>query len=207
MCIRDRLLGVFIFFQAKSLVAKQKSLNEETAAVGYYFIISCFLNFVWLLSWQSMHLQVAFILIFVLWIVLIMLYYRLSQIQNAHSAFTVPFSFYLAWICVAGLANLNVVLIDGGFNFFGLTDEYWTALLILIGLCGTLLVLYLNQDIWFTLVLMWAFYGVYYKSDALSNGGNAVTKMALIAILSLMLIGGWVGIRKWTKIKTSRIVS
>ena len=93
--------------------------------------------------------------------------------------------------------NLNIILINLDFGLFGLTEESWTALLIGIGVCGTFLILYLNQDLTFTLVLIWAFYGIYEKNHQLSNGENVVVPATLIAMAILFVVGSWVGWKKW----------
>ncbi len=191
------LLGVFAFYQIKPKPQEDGKIPLEVSAIGFLFLISCIFNFAWLLTWQSMHITWAFISIFSLWILLIVINYRLTILGKAHSAYRVPFSAYLAWVCVAALANLNVLLMNLDFGFFGLTDENWTALLIVIGILGTFLVLYLNQDLTFTLVLIWAFYGIYVRNDQLSNGENIVVSMSLIGIATLFIVGAWVGWIKW----------
>ena len=193
------LLGVFVFDQAKLLFHRKDVLPSEVAAIGSLFVFSCMLNFLWLISWQSLHIALAFMLIFGLWVVLILINYKLAKLEKPKWVYTVPFSVYLAWVCIATLANLNVLLIDLEFNFFGLTEEYWTASLIGIGICGTLLVLYLNEDIWFTMVLIWAFFGIYVKNKQLSSEGNWVIFMSLFAITILTIVGSVVCLRKWKK--------
>ena len=193
------LLGIFTIYQAKSIYSKKKVIPTEVSATGLLFLVTCVLNFGWLLAWQAMYITWSFVLIFILWILLILIYYRLAILEKAVWQFTVPFSFYLAWVCVAALGNLNVMLIDLGFDFFGLTEEYWTASLIGIGIGGTLLVLYLNEDLWFTLVLMWAFFGIYVKNRELSEDGNWVITMSLTAIVVLLVAGSWVGWKKWNR--------
>ena len=76
-------------------------------------------------------------------------------------------------LAVAALANLNVLLIDLEFSFFGLSEASWTATLVGLGIFGGLLVLYINRDLWFALVLIWAFLGIYVKnSDGTAAGSR-----------------------------------
>jgi hypothetical protein len=195
------LLGVFAFYQIKSRPNEKEKIPKEVSAIGWLFFISCILNFVWLLTWQSMHIEWAFLSIFGLWIILITINYRLTILGNTHWAYRIPFSVYLGWVCVAALANLNIILINLDFGFFGLTEESWTALLIGIGVCGTFLILYLNQDLTFTLVLIWAFYGIHEKNYQLSNGENVIVSATIIAIIILVVAGSWVGWKKWNRKK------
>ncbi len=196
------LLGIFIC-QGIILIYQNKDIiSTEISSIGFLFLYSCILNICWLLSWQSLHIIWSFIFIFILWIVLIQIAYKIAVIENPKWTYTVPFSCYLAWICVAALANLNVLLIDLGFDFFGLHEATWTGLLIGIGILGTLLVLYLNQDIWFTVVLLWAFFGIYYKNSQITSGDSFVVVMSLLAMFTLTVTGCYVLFKKWQSRET-----
>lgn len=183
------MLGFFAYAQLKSIRQKDKVVPAEVIAIGPWFVISCFLNISWLLSWQSLHIPIAFFIIFLLWLVLMWIYYKVAHVDGARWQFTLPISIYFGWVCVAALATLNVFFIHLGFEFFGFPEENWTATLIGIGILGTLLMLYLNKDILFTAVLIWAYFGMYIKNSGLTPEGNPVTFMALFAMGSLLLIG------------------
>jgi len=190
-------LGIFTYYQLNIYRKNKLELPKEVSAIGSLFAISSLLNFLWLITWQSLHITTSFIMIFVLWIILIIINYRLSILRNTKWYYTIPFSFYLGWISISALANLNVLFIDLDLNFFGFKEEYWTSSLIILGIFGTLLALYLNKDIWFTMILIWAFYGVYSKNILLAPTGNWVTLSTLVAIYVLMTVGLIVGFRSW----------
>ena len=164
-------------------------MPEELSAIGPLFLISCLLNMAWLVLWQSLHIFWSFVVIFALWIVLMRIYYLLTQVHNAKWYYSIPISVYLGWVCISTLANLNILLLYFGFDFFGGPESYWSAGLIGLGILGSLLVLYLNRDIWFTLVLIWAFYGIYTKHSQLETSNHLMEYMTLIAIIVLVLAG------------------
>lgn len=197
------LLGTYIFIEFKDWLKNTNKFQNETRAIGYYFLITCLLNITWLLTWQALQIKFAFLFIFVFWIVLIYINYKLTMIGNAHRIFRAAFSVYLGWICIAALANLNILFIDLGLNNFGLSEEMWTSILIVIGILGTFLVLFLNQDILFTLVQIWAYLGIYVKNHQLSNGHGTVATMALIAMLMLGIVSIGVFLKQ-QKIKKSK---
>ena len=190
------LLGVFVFTQSKQLIRNATSYDPEISVIGYYFLVTCILNVTWLLAWQSLNILLSFILIFALWIVLILINYKLTKFRMARLIYRLPFSCYLAWICIAALANLNVLFIDLEWAFFGFSEEYWTAGLVITGLLGTFLVLYLNQDIAFTLVLIWSFFGIYIKNGQLVNEPNAVMNASMFSMLLLLITSLIILIRK-----------
>ena len=180
------LLGVFIVYGFK---LDEGNAPKEVGAIGWLFVVSSLLNISWLLTWQSLNFGWATLSIFMYWIILIVINYRLTKLGHARWYFTIPFGVYLGWICVASLANHNVYLMVNDFSFFGLSEAVWTATLIGIGICGTLLVLFLNGDIWFTLVLIWAFFGIYMKNKDLSPIPTEVTYMTVFAMIFLTLAG------------------
>lgn len=188
------LLGFFVIKQWQSM--KEDTTPREVSSLGYLFLLTTILNIGWLLSWQSEHIALAFLFIFGLWISLIIINYRLTMLRKASWHYRVPFSFYLAWVCIAALANLNVLFMDLGFNFFGLTEEVWTTGLIILGIFGTLLVLYLNQDLWFTGVLIWSYLGIYLKNQALTPQPSLVVYSSMFAMIFLFAVGLIVGLRK-----------
>ena len=199
------LLGGFAFFQSRILLNKQKTIPTEISAIGFLFLVSCIFNLSWLMAWQTLHIGLAFSLIFILWILLIWIYTNLVQLEKVDWRYMLPFSVYLAWVCVAALANLNVLLIQAGFEFWGLTEQVWTAGLLGIGICGTLLIVYLTKDIWFTLVLLWTFYGIYIKNKQLDNDQNEVVLMTILAMIILTLAIIWMLFKKWHRSKKDKI--
>lgn len=189
------LLSLSIIDQIKT-VLKKEAVPREVQSVGIGFIITFVLNCGWLIAWEAEYLILSFAIIFSNWLTLIWVYYRLVGVEKARWIYTIPFSIYLAWICIGALLHLNLLLIYLGFDFFGLSEEYWTAALIVMGIFGTLLVLYLNQDIWFTLVLIWAFLGIFLRSKRLFYENNWVTIMSLFAMVFLAVVGTWTQFRK-----------
>lgn len=179
------LIGIFIFVQAKSYFDRKDSLSDEVEAIGSLFAVSCVLNIGWIVIWTSLFIPLAFAFIFVLWVLLMVVNYKLAKVENASWAYTVPFSIYFAWISIATLATLNVTLINLDIAFLGFNEENWTAGWVGLGVLGTLLFQYLNKSIWFTLVIIWSYFGIYIKNKQLFTDGNAVVLACLIAMVVL----------------------
>jgi hypothetical protein len=99
----------------------------------------------------------------------------------------VPFSVYLGWITIASIANVSVTLVSAGWDGFGIGQETWAALIIIIALLITLLVVATRKDVAFGLVIMWALAGIAVKQSGNSNivmiaeTGAIITAIALAA--------------------------
>ena len=188
-------LGASMIYEFRKWL-KSRRASTEVEAMDILFVLTCVLNIGWLLIWQSLHIAVAFAIIFLLWIVLMMIYYRLAKIGDAKWQYTLPFSLYLGWVCIATLGNLNILLIDIDFSFFGLTEMQWTSGCMIIGLLGTLFVLSVNRDLIFTLTIIWAYFGIGYKNYLLETGFNQVATTTTIVVLILVLTGATIWFRK-----------
>lgn len=181
-------LGIAIYALYKKY--STESIEEkrgELEAIKFLFPLTCILNIAWLISWQSLNIVPAFFIIFVYWTLLIVIRYRLCHFENIRWVIKIPFSLYLGWISIATLANLNVMLYELDFNFFNMSQDLWTATLIAIGIIGTLFVLMLYQDIPFSLVLIWAFFGIYMKNSNANVAADLTIYMTNIAMVVIAL--------------------
>src|SRR4030043_939844 len=142
------LLGLFLVFQA---LPSQKGKDYQKR-IGWLFVISSLLNLAWLFLWQFEYVTSSVILMFLLLASLIAIYVRLgigkSTVQLGEKlAVHVPFSVYLGWITIASIANVAVALVLVGWEGFGLSQEVWAALIIILALLVTLLVLGARKDV------------------------------------------------------------
>ena len=83
------------------------------------FIASCALNVLWLALWHFELVAVSFIVILAEWFVLAALYLNVRRTMKTASGW-VPVSLYTAWVPVATLAHLAILvtrLFDGGIPF------------------------------------------------------------------------------------------
>lgn len=59
----------------------------------------------------------------------------------------VPFSLYLGWLSVATIANITTLLVHIGWSGRGMTDIFWTTIVIVVAALLALIALYKNADI------------------------------------------------------------
>jgi len=108
-----------------------------------------------------------------------------------------PFSVYLGWITVATVANLTAVLVHVGWNRFGASQELWTVVVLIVAALVALAVLFTRSDLFYALVILWAFLGILIKRLAVDSPPSraiivtlAVT-MAAIGVVLLLRIPRW----------------
>ncbi|MDD5013858.1 MAG: hypothetical protein PHW73_02000, partial [Atribacterota bacterium] len=74
-----------------------------------------------------------------------------------------PFSVYLGWITIATIANTTALLVNLGWNRFGVSEQFWTIAVIMIGIAISLTILFYRKDIFYCLVVDWALFGILIK--------------------------------------------
>jgi hypothetical protein len=182
------LLGIFVVFQA---LPAQKG-KEYHRKIGWLFVLSSLLNVVWLFLWQFEYLSLSVVLMFLLLATLIAIYLRLNVGKSAiplreKLAVHVPFSVYLGWITIASIANVSVTLVSVGWDGFGISQETWALVIILIALLITLLVIATRRDIAYGVVIIWALLGIAVKQSGSQTVVTATETSAVIIAIALAL--------------------
>jgi hypothetical protein len=94
-----------------------------------------------------------------------------------------PFSVYLGWITVASIANVAVALTAANWNRFGIAASTWAALVIAVALLITLIIIATRRDVAYSLVIIWALYGIMSKQ----SGNQTVFWATVISIIVIMI--------------------
>jgi benzodiazapine receptor len=182
------LLGIFVIFQA---LPSQKG-KEYQERIGWLFVSSCLLNIAWLFLWQFEYLSISVAVMFLLLATLIAVYLRLDIGKSTASlreklAVHLSFSVYLGWITIASIANVAVTLVSTGWNGFGITQETWATLIIIIAVLITLLVTATRKDVAYGLVITWALIGIGVNQSGNQNIVTTTEVGAVIIVIALAL--------------------
>jgi benzodiazapine receptor len=182
------LLGIFVIFQA---LPSQKG-KEYHGKIGWLFVLCSLLNIAWLFLWQFEYLSLSVVLMFLLLTTLIATYLRLNIGKSGVTlrdklAVHVPFSVYLGWITIASIANVSVTLVSVGWDSFGISQETWAFLIILIALLIALLVIATRKDIAYGLVVIWSLLGIAAKQSGSQTVVSATEISAVVIAIALAL--------------------
>ena len=180
------LLGIFVVVQALS---SEKGRNYH-GKIGWFFVLSSVFNIIWLFLWQFEYLVFSVILMFMILASLIAIYLRLDVGKSKVGlreklTIHIPFSTYLGWITIASIANVSVTLVSLNWDGFGISQETWATIIVIIALLISILVLVTRKDIAYGLVIIWAFVGI---SVGQSGNQNIVTLTQAGAIIVLITL-------------------
>jgi hypothetical protein len=193
------LLAVFTVYQ---LVTAGQNVAGFLQKIGPLFVLSSAANICWIFLWHHQRVSASVVAMLVLLASLLALYLRLGIGVSASSwrerlLVHLPFSIYLGWITVATVANITALLVHTGWTRFGASEELWTVVVLVVAAGITLAVLFSRNDLFYSLVILWAFLGILLKRLAVDSPPSRAivitlaVSMAAIALVLLIRIPRW----------------
>ncbi len=98
----------------------------------------------------------------------------------------IPFSVYFGWITIATIANVTTFLVSINWNGFGISENIWTVVVLLIGFLITSLVTFKNKDIFYGATVIWAYTGILMKH--ISENGFDGVYASVISATSIFIV-------------------
>lgn len=165
------LLG-FVIYQGRSLfkpVAEDKTVEQ----IGWWFIISCVANSLWVVAFLNEYLLISVLLIGLL------LFSLLKIVVNTRMelddpplkilAFVWwPFCIYAGWVSVAVIANVAVYLTKIGWNGFGISEIAWALIMISVAAVVNIFMIWNRNMREYAVVGVWALIAI-----AVANNGES----------------------------------
>ncbi len=185
------LLGVFVIHQLIIVIKRDMQKSAFIEIIGPLFFISCLANIAWIFAWHYEIVPLSLVLMLLLLACLIAIYLRLnigksSSTNSEKYLVHLPFSVYLGWITIATIANVTALLVDINWNRFGMDEQFWAVMVIVVGIAIALSVLLTRKDIFYCLVVNWALLGILIKRLAVDTTPNQ--SVLVITIVGLVLI-------------------
>lgn len=181
------LLGIYVIYQ----LSEEK--NDLIEKVNRIFIINALLNASWIFAWHYDLIWLSVIIMAGLLITLIKIadIFRPNVLtQKERMLVRLPFSVYFGWITVATIANITVFLVYIGWNGFGLSESFWTVLVLLIGtLIGSWRMLR-DRVIPYGLVLIWAYGAILFKHLSAEGFAGAYPIIIYTAVFCILVFLG-----------------
>ncbi|MCJ7665531.1 MAG: hypothetical protein MUO59_02195 [Actinobacteria bacterium] len=162
------LLGIYIIYNLVVSFKKNTDQQGFIEKIGILFFLSSILNIGWILAWHYEMVLISLVIMVALFAVLLVIYLRLgigkSETRLAEKGLVhIAFSIYIGWITIATIANVTALLVDIGWNGLGFSEQFWAVLVIVVGIIIAVSVLFSRNDIFYCLVVDWAFLGILIK--------------------------------------------
>jgi hypothetical protein len=204
---------VFAVYQARDLFKKVEIEMPFMQQITVLFIMSSVANSAWIFLWHYEYIGLSLLMMIILLFSLLAIYLRLN-IGKSNATITekicvhIPISVYLGWITVATIANVTAFLVSMNWDGFGIEPLIWTIIIIVVGTLLTILMLALRKDIAFSLVVLWAFFGIWMKRLTQPNtitDVNVATTISISIVLILAILLAVIGYQLMNKNKQKSI--
>jgi hypothetical protein len=187
------LIIMFTIYLAKDLFKKDKKTKPFLEKISYFFIIASIANILWIFLWHYEQVIISLLAMVLLFISLLFIYLRLNigidKVSIREKLFIhVPISVYIGWITVATIANVTALLVTLGWDGFGIGEEIWTILVIVVAVIITILVLIKRKDYAYGVVIVWALIGIYLKRSVTDSIYGVQTQIAYTSFLGIIII-------------------
>jgi hypothetical protein len=190
------LLGIYVIYQ---FWCKDEKLIKKVSSI---FMINALLNASWIFAWHYDLIWLSLIIMGGLLVTLI----KIADIFRSSSLtlkdrwlVRLPFSIYFGWITVATIANVTIFLVYLGWNGFGLSEAFWTVIVLLVGaLIGSWRMLQ-DRVVPYGLVLIWAYGAILFKHLSASEFAGQYPSIIWTVVLCLIVFAGitiFVGVKK-----------
>jgi hypothetical protein len=180
-------LLAFAIYQA---LPAQRDAAFQTR-IGWWFAANCLFNSLWLFLWHYEQFSLTLVAMAGLLATLIAIYTRLEIGRRPvplreKLLVHLPFSLYLAWICVASIANVSVTLSALQWDGWGLSPVVWAVLLLVLAAALAITMMRQRSEIAFPLVIAWALVGIAVRQSATLP----VAIVAGLAALIVLIVSG-----------------
>ncbi|MDD3273243.1 MAG: hypothetical protein PHV46_04245 [Bacteroidales bacterium] len=180
------LLLIFIVTQTIAAFNEKASKYLLSPLASWAFALTCIFNSLWIITW---HYQMVFLSVVVMLLLLLTLIYLVKRMDSekiddfwARFSVKLPFSIYLGWISVATIANITALLVQWNWNGFGIPENIWAIIMIGAGTLLSILMLIKRADIFYAIVIIWAFYGIIIKREMSTPVNTDIIYAAWISI-------------------------
>ncbi|HEY7796726.1 MAG TPA: hypothetical protein VIB61_03020 [Microbacteriaceae bacterium] len=179
--------------------------TEVIRAITPWFMVANLLNGSWIIAWR---LELLWLSALILALLLFCLF-RINQVTTAKRtdlastlSVRLPFAIYFGWVTVATIANISSLLVQLGFaEGIFLSAQTWTVVVLVVAVSIGATTAIKNSSPAYSLVLVWAFWGIYSRHMAATEWNQQypaiiLAVQILLPVLVLVSIGALV---KWLR--------
>jgi translocator protein len=155
-----------------------------------WFIVSCVLNMSWILVWHYLYVDLSVV------VMLAILWVQIQLFRIVHRAYVtswsgqlfiaLPFTIYLAWICVATIANISACLVAQGWGGGFVSPEGWTIVMMTVAALLACKITIDYRTPFFAIVVLWALLGIGIRWWG--NGHTIIIMSAAVQMAAIIMM-------------------
>ncbi|MFW6001642.1 MAG: hypothetical protein ACOCQE_04645 [Halanaerobium sp.] len=163
---------------------------KEKFSTGPYLIAASAANISWIFLWHYQYIYLSMFVILLLPLFLFPIFKRVNSFNDYSRAeyisIKLPFSIYTAWVTIASLANFMVTLVYFKQNWPDKFLALAAVTALLLGLYITIRIIDKFKDTAFSLVIIWAYFGIISAQLSLNRPEQIIIITAALSILIII---------------------
>lgn len=176
--------------------AKDAYYGKVLDKISALFWMSCALNILWIVTFSYDLIGLSTVFIFAFLIVMVLIVKRLGEIhEKKRFLFPWTFGLYAGWLFIATVVNIAAWLVKIEWNGFGIRDDIWSILILLVSVLLTFLVLRDTKNPVLPLPIAWAYFGIYNFLVSPEGFQGRYTLLQNTALLGMVLLIGLAAIQ------------
>lgn len=176
---------IYILLVIFCVIQFTTSYQVAIGRIGWLFGLTCLFNGLWIVAWHYERLPLSLILMAGLLVCLIWINIFIRDLPDGF--IKAGFGVYLGWICIATIANITVLLVNNGWQGFGLSEQTWTMIMIVVGAVIVSLTVWRMNNPYIGLAVVWAFAGIMIKRQ---DDYRAIFMTAAVAAVAVAVVVG-----------------
>lgn len=144
------------------IVKKDTYYKSAVNQISTLFRISCILNIAWIIAFSYVQVELSVLLIFGFVITLSLICMNLLKVDDGkHWLLPLSFGIYTGWLFIATVVNTAAMLVKLQWNGFGIADDIWAIIILIVAIALVVAVLLKNKNAVFPIPIAWAYFGIY----------------------------------------------
>lgn len=144
------------------IVKKDTYYKSAVNQISTLFRISCILNIAWIIAFSYVQVELSVLLIFGFVITLSLICMNFLKVDDGkHWLLPLSFGIYTGWLFIATVVNTAAMLVKLQWNGFGIADDIWAIIILIVAIALVVAVLLKNKNAVFPIPIAWAYFGIY----------------------------------------------
>lgn len=181
------IISVIVMIVKKDDPYYKSTVNQITAL----FRTSCILNIAWIIAFSYVQIELSVLFIFGFVITLSLICQELLKVTDGrHWLLPLSFGIYTGWLFIATVVNTAAMLVKLKWNGFGVADDIWAIIILIIAILLVIVVLSKIPNAAFPLPIAWAYFGIYIFLNAPEGFKGAFGLLQNVALVGMSVLIG-----------------
>ncbi|WP_368645096.1 TspO/MBR family protein [Alkalibacterium putridalgicola] len=192
------VIYTFLIISIILMLIKHKDAYYEEAIeeISYLFSLSCLFNIIWIISFSYIQIGLSTLFIFAFLIVMVLIVKKVGKIQLKNRwLLPITFGLYSGWLFIATVVNISAWLVKIDWDGFGIAEEIWAIIILLVAVGLTGFVLFSIENDIFPLPIAWAYFGIYNKLVSPEGYQGDYTLLQYTVLIGIVLLIGLAAIQ------------